>query len=256
MSQPYIQIGSGKLYLNPNAGNLAVNPTPVKPFTLQDVKIDDKGTIKKLLGQNNRPDDTATVDKDGTFEFSMGRKDYGLLNQIWNADVVATGGTSVVVTPATAIPATPFHITPTVPGSGTAAEDLGLVNAANNTQFTKVASGPVAGQYTYAAGVYTFSSADNVSGISVIISMSYTLTAGNTYQVNAQNQGYGPSIEIFIVDDYQPVAGVYSTVRLYAAKVSDVSTSNKRADYAMVDVKGAWFLNAAGRAIDYYSNVG
>ena len=49
---------------------------------------------------------------------------------------------------------------------------LGVVNAANNAAFTKVASGPVAGQYSYAAGVYTFASADNVSGISVIIALS------------------------------------------------------------------------------------
>src|ERR1700744_355512 len=118
----YIQFGSGLLFLNPNAGNLATDPTPVRPFTLQDVKFEQKGKIESLKGQYQYPDDTATGDKDGTFEFSMGRKDYFLLNQIFNADVVAAGGTSVALSPATAIPATPFHITPTIPGSGTIGE--------------------------------------------------------------------------------------------------------------------------------------
>ncbi len=255
---PYIQIGSGLLFLNPNAGNLATNPTPVKPFTLQDVKIDAKGTIKELMGQYQWPDDTAVVDKKGTFEFSMGRKDWQLIQQIFNADTTATGGTSVAVSPATAIPASPYTITPTIPGSGTASEDLGVVNAATNAPFIKVTSAPAAGQYSYSAGVYTFSSADHTSGISVIIAMSYTITTpGTTFQINNQTQGYGPAFEAFIVDNYQPASSsIYSAVRLYAAKISDVSITNKRADYAMVDLKGSFFANSSGQVLAAYSNVG
>lgn len=254
----FIQFGSGLLFLNPNAGNLATNPTPVRPFTLQDVKIDSKGKIEELKGQNQYPDDTAVGDRSGTFEFSMGRQDYFLLNQIVNADVQAAGGNSVTLTPATAIPTTPFQITPTVPGSGTFLKDLGVVNAANNQPFERLASGtPGAGQYTVAAGVYTFSSADNVSGISVIIAFAYSLVStGATFEVNNQLQGYGPSFEAFLVDTYQPQSGVYSAVRLYAAKISDVSKDNKRSGYSMLALKGSFYAAPSGRVIDLYSNVG
>lgn len=256
MGQPFIQFGSAQLYLNPNAGNLAVNPTPVRPFTTQDVKVGMKGKIESLRGQFQYPDDTATGDKDATFEFGIGRQDFNFLNQIFNADIVSTGGTSAASSPATAIPATPFHITPTIPSSGTWSGDLGVYNVANNNQFAKVASGPIAGQYSVSAGVYTFASADNVSGISVVIAFEYTTTTGNTYQVNNQTQGWGPQIEVVFAESYQPQAGVYSVVRLYAAKISDVDFDYKRSGYGMVSCKGSYFANSAGKVADFYSNVG
>ncbi len=258
--QPYIQFGSGILLLNPNAGNLVTNYTPVKPLTIQDVKIEQKGKIESLLGQNQYPDDTATGDKTGTFEFAMGRNDYFLLNEIFNADTVATGGTSVVYNEVHAIPATPYQITPTPPGSGTFATDLGVTVTLNNQEMVRLPSGtPAAGQYTVTAGVYLFSAADHTSALSVAISYSYTLAAGNTYQINNQVQGYGPAFEAYLVETYEPVGAagsyVYSVVRLYAAKISDVSKDNKRSGYSMIGLKGSYYASANGRVIDFYSNV-
>lgn len=246
----YFQLGSGLLYLNPNAGNLVTNPTAVKPFTIQDIKFDQKGTIKELMGQSQYPDDTGAVDKKGTFEFSMGRKDYFLANQIFNADVVAAGGTSVVTNESHSASA-PVTVAP--PGSGTWATDLGVSFSSNNFQLTRIPSGtPATGQYTAAAGVYTFAAADTAK--TVLISFAYTLaSAGSTFQVNNQTQGWGPQFEAYIVDVYQPVSSVFNVVHLYACKINDISYNNKRADYAMVDLKGAFFAAANGRVIDFYS---
>jgi hypothetical protein len=257
----YFQFGSGDLYLNPNAGNLAANPTPVRPFTIQDVKIESKGKIESLRGSLQYPDDTATGDKDGTFEFSMGRVDYFLMNQIVNADVVAVGGVSVAVDTVT-IAAT---VTPTFPATGTFKEDLGvtwIVPGATQPQQMKLATGtPTTGEYTEALGVYTFAAADVTTGGTVSIACAYAQTTiGATYQVNNQSQGYGPAFEAFIVDKYQGVtstgAPVYSCVRLYAAKTSDVGKDNKRSGYSMVSLKGAFFASPSGRVIDYFSNNG
>lgn len=257
MPTPFIQFGAGIVYLSPVSGNLAVNPTPVRPFTIQDVKISlGKGKIESLRGQYQYPDDTATGDKDGTFEFQMGRIDFNFLNQTFNADTTTTGGTSVVSSPITAIPATPFHITPTIPGSGTWTADLGVYNANGYNQFTRVASGPTAGQYSVSAGVYTFSSADNVSGISVVIAFSFNVTTGSTYQVNNQTQGWGPVCEMFIQETYQPVNGIFSAIHLLAAKISDADLDNKRSGYGMVSIKGSYYAGSTGRVADYYTNVG
>jgi hypothetical protein len=249
------------LYLRPNAGNLAASPTPVKPFTIQDVKLGMKGKIEMLRGQNQYPDDTATGDKDGTFEFSMGRKDYFLLNQIFNADTVTVGGTSVALDSNVTILAT---LTPTYPASGTFAEDLGVTwfkpGATTPIQMPLGSSTPAAGSYYQTGGAYSFNAADVTTGGTVTIACSYTQTTiGSTFQVNNQGQGFGPAFEAFIVDQYQPVMSssipIYSAIRLYAAKISDVEMDNKRSGYATCSLKGSYYASANGRVIDLYSNV-
>lgn len=258
MNAPYIQFGSGLIFLNPNAGNLAAAPAPVKPFTIQDVKIEQKGKIEMLRGQNQYPDDTATGDKDGTFEFSMGRKDYYLLNQIFNADVVTVGGTTVAPNELHAIGAS-IVIVP--PSSGTFVEDLGVTW--NGKVMIPVTTPTNTGEYhcAQATGTYTFLAADVTAAGNVMISYAYSqTTVGFTYQVNNQVQGYGPAFEAFVVDTYQPkgtgAAPIFSAVRLYAAKISDVGLmDNKRSGYAMVSLKGSYYAAASGRVIDLYSNV-
>jgi hypothetical protein len=256
VGQPFIQFGSGLLFLNPNGGNLATNPTPVRPFTIQDFKLGQKAKIEALRGQSQWPDDTAAGDKDGTFEFQVGRFDFGMINQIYHADTTMSGGQSIVVAPATAIPNTPFQITPTLPGSGTLPVDLGVYNAANNAQFLKVVGTPAAGQYAVASGVYTFASADHASGISVVIASGYTTTTGATYEVNNQTQGWGPAVELWVQETYQPQSGIFSVVHVYASKIDDASFDNKRSGYGMVSVKGSFYAASTGRVVDYFSNVG
>lgn len=253
----YIQFGSGRLFLNPNAGNLALNPTPLKALTIQDVSVDISGDIKELKGSSQFPDDVATGDKKGSGKFSMGRKDLSMFNQIFFADTVSTGGISVVADEPHSVPAlTTFTITIAPPNTGVFTTDLGVVNALTGRAYEKVATGPVTGEYSVnvSTGVYTFAAAD--AGFAVTISYSYTTTTGATYQVNNQNLGYGPQIEMYLVDTYQPVSGLYSVIHLYAAKVSKISIGNKRADYSMPEVDFSYFQNAAGRVIDMYSNVG
>jgi hypothetical protein len=250
----YLQFGSGRLYVNPNAGNLATNPTPLQGLTIQDVSIDISGDIKELKGASQFPDDTAVADKKGSGKFSIGRKDLTMFNQIFFADTVATGGTSVSPNEAHNVPAsTPFTVTVTPPSTGTFETDLGVVYQATGKELQKLTTGtPTTGQYTVSAGVYTFASAD--TGLAVLISYSYTLTAtGALYQVNNQLLGYGPQCEFFLVDQYQPVSGVYNVIHLYAAKVNKITIGNKRADYSIPEVDFMFFQSASGRVIDMYS---
>jgi len=256
-AQPYIQFGSALIWINPNSGNLATNPTPVKPYTIASLEIDQSADTKELRGQSQFPDDTARSDIKSTFKFSMGRTDYFLLNQAVYADVTTTGGISVSPNEAHTIPTTPFQVTVAPPSSGVFSSDLG-VQLASLGNLTKVASGPTTGQYSVdpATGIYTFAAAD--VGLHVLISYSYTLTAGNTYQLNNQVQGYSPQIEFWAVETYSKASAgtnavVPSVVRIYAAKIGKVSFPYKRNDYKMVDIEGGYFASANGRVIDYYA---
>ncbi len=253
----YIQFGSGLLWFNPISGNLAVNPTPTRGLTIQDVEIDFSADLKELRGQKQYPDDVAKGDIKSTFKFGVGRVDLNFLNQCYFADTVSAGGVAVSESAVTAIPATPFMITPTFPGSGTFATDLGVRDANSGFEFARVTGTPTAGQYAVTAGVYLFSSADHVSGISVIISSSYTVvSAGATYQVNNQVMGYGPAIELYISNKYQLASGVPNSLRLYQAKIGKCNIKEKRADYTMIDVDGSFYANSADAVAAFYSNNG
>jgi len=256
---PYIQFGAALIFINPNSGNLATNPTPVKPYTIATLEIDQAADIKELRGQSQYPDDTARSDIKPTFKFSMGRTDYFLLNQAIYADVTVAGGTSVSPNEAHTVPAVSTYIvTIAPPGTGTFGEDLG-VQYAGLGNLEKVASGPVQGQYSVviATGVYTFAAAD--ASANILISYSYTLaTAGNTYQINNQVQGYSPQIEFWAVETYSKASAgtnlvTPSCVRIYAAKIGKVTFPYKRNDYKMVDCEGIYFASANGRVIDYYA---
>lgn len=67
-----------------------------------------------------------------------------------------------------AIPATPFQITTALPWYNDVSVTI------NGVAATKVTGTPTAGQYAVSSGVYTFASADNVSGKTAVINYGFT----------------------------------------------------------------------------------
>ena len=97
------------------------------------------------------------------------------------------------------VPATPFQLTPTLPGSGTWLNDLGVRNT-SGTNYTRVASAPVTGQYSVSAGVYTFAAAD--TGLALLISSEYSAaTGGIIVPMTNQLMGYSPSFSVILYND-------------------------------------------------------
>lgn len=64
----------------------------------------------------------------------------------------------------------PYTITPTT--DGYASVDRGVANASTNVAYALVGSAPVAGQYSFASGTYTFNASD--TGKSVVMSYDYS----------------------------------------------------------------------------------
>ncbi|MGH6967576.1 MAG: hypothetical protein ACREEN_00530 [Stellaceae bacterium] len=145
--------------------------------------------------------------------------------------------------PATAIPTTPYTITPTVPDTGTFDTDLGVVNAATFEPMTLVTGTPTAGQYAQAAGVYTFSSADETSGISVIISFAYKHTASGGQTIVYANQPIGAS-PTFQLDYYTLLYGAGYYVRFFNAISTKLNMQHKLTDFAMPEIDFDFFVNA------------
>lgn len=220
--------------------------TPVNIGFINEFSLDISFETKQLFGQNQY----ALLAARGTAKSTGKMKPATLSGQALNT--VLLGGTWVTGTqydaaasPSTAIPTTPFHITPTVPNTGTWNSDLGVVNAATSVPMTLVASGPTAGQYSVAAGVYTFSSADQVSGISVIMNFSYTYTAGalGQNQVIVNNPiGTTPTFQL----DYKSnLYGATYYLRLFQAIGGKAAFNHKITDFVMPEYDFDFFANPA-----------
>jgi hypothetical protein len=170
--------GSGFLMATPTQdsfGNPISNPSPVMFAIMQEISLDYSAETKKLFGQKQFPVDVAR----GKIDISGKVKYAGIFAQQYNSvffGQTLTAGLSGAVadTVGAVIPATPFTITPTPPGSGTFVSDQGVFGT-NGIPYTRVASAPATGQYSLAAGVYTFAAAD--TGKKVYINYTYTSTA-------------------------------------------------------------------------------
>lgn len=219
--------------------------TPFNVGYVNELSIDMSFDTKELYGQNQFPLVVArgTAKTSGKIKAATrsGRALNMLLGGTW------TTGTQygLIQTAATPIPTTPFTITPVVPNSGTFDHDCGVVNAATGAPLNLVTSAPAAGQYSVAAGVYTFSSADQVAGISVKISYVYHWTTGATgqYQIIQNNLiGTTPTFQL----DYSTILyGAEYLVTLYACIMSKDSLSHKVSDFGMPEYDFEFFSNAA-----------
>jgi len=220
--------------------------TPVNIGYINEFSMDETFTVKELYGQNQ----WALLAARGTAKSTGKMKPAVMSGQALNSMVLAgtwTAGTQydAASSAATPIPATPFTITPVVPGSGTWNSDLGVVNAATSNPLTLVTGTPAAGQYSVAAGVYTFSSADNVSGISVIITFSYKQTTAPGQSMTWLNQPLGQGTPTFQLDYKTALYGATYYVRLYQCICTKWTMAHKLEDFAMPEYDFAFFANAA-----------
>lgn len=225
--------GSGLLWGTPQqdaSGNAISNPTPVLFGTMQDVSVDMSFDLKELYGQTQFP--VALGRGKGKIEGKahIASINGAMLNSIFYGQTMNSGGLADVHdTTGAAIPGTPYQITPTVPNSGTWSADLG-VRHADGTALTRVASAPTTGQYSVAAGVYTFAAAD--TGVTVYIDYQYTYTSTTAKNSNVASlvMGYAPA---FRADLQIPYAGKQLVLTLYWCIGSKISFATKLDDFTI-----------------------
>jgi len=237
--------GPGILFLTRTDGGDA---TPFNVGYINEFSLDMSFDVKDLYGQNQFP----LLSARGTAKCTGKMKAATLSGKALNTLLIGgtwTAGTQydIAATASTAIPTTPFQITPTPPSSGTFNSDLGVTNAATGEPLTLVTGTPAAGQYAVASGVYTFASADNVSGVHVIINYSYTFTTSATGQSQTWNNTQIGTTPTFQVDYKTTLYGATYFVRLFNAICSKTSFGHKLSDFMMPEYDFNFFANAANQ---------
>lgn len=229
-------------------GAAVANPSPQQFGVLQNVTLDASFDLKSLFGQNQFPVAVGRGKGNITGKAQFAQLNGALLNGLFFGQTVTAGIIgNVIDTTGAAIPGTPYQITPTVPGSGTWSRDLG-VRDSNGVPMTRVASAPATGQYSVAAGVYTFASADTTKV--VFISFQYTATSTTAKKSTVSNvlMGYAPA---FQVDLFLPYQGKQLVLTLPYAVGSKMSFATKQDDFTVPEFDFTAFADASGNVMTW-----
>lgn len=238
--------GVGQVAVVPSGAN----PTPVQIGVIKDVTLDISMTVKELRGAYQFPVDVARAA--GTIS---GKGKFAQIGSGTMAAVLATTASAGMkigaTTASTNIPTTPFTITPSVGGGGgTFFEDLGVINASTGVAMKRVASAPATGEYSVAAGVYTFAAAD--TGVAVIISYSYAPSGSTGWTVTYTNQLMGAST-VFSLSLFNSFRSKNYGFRLPQVTIPKLAFAMKQDDYTDMDFDFNAFADSAGKVIDFFS---
>lgn len=239
--------GAGALWGTPLTdafGNAISNPTPVLFGVLQDVSVDLSADIKELYGQNSFAEAVARGKTKIQGKAKFGRINGLLLNSLFFGQTVTSGGLADVYDTTGVAAAT--SITPTIPNSGTWAQDLGVRDSTGNPM-TRVGSAPTVGQYSVAAGVYTFNAAQTGT---VFISYQYTYTSTTAKKSTVANvqMGYAPS---FQCDLMSPYSGEQTTLTLFKCIANKLTLATKLDDFLIPEFDFSAFANGAGQVLQW-----
>lgn len=234
--------GAGNVYLVPSGSN----PTPLEVGTLQEVSLDFSFESKELYGNKQFPVMVARGKGKITGKAKSGAFRGGLISSILSGATSATGR-HIGAVEVSAVPTTPFAIT--VTHSANFADDLGVVDVASGTSMTRVAATPATGEYSVAAGVYTFAAAD--TGKSVQISYAYTDAAtGKTISYSNQLMG-AQSIYTLSLYNTNPDGSKFG-MKLMQVVFPKLAMGWKNDDFTMPDLDINAFADSTGKVLEAY----
>jgi hypothetical protein len=191
---PMHQFGSGSMYGSTLQGGVLV---PRKFGALQDIAIDISYAKKKLFGQQQFAIVMARGQGAITGKAKFANINAAMFNDLFFGQSTATGQQIPIFSELGTIPTTPFQVT--VANSATWLSDGGAIDTTTGLSMTRVASAPTTGQYSVAAGVYTFAAADVAHGVA--IDYVYTVAgSGVTTTLINQQAGTTPNFKgVFVM---------------------------------------------------------
>jgi hypothetical protein len=230
--------GSGVLIGTPSGGS------PINFGLAQEVTLNIATTTKPLFGQNNFPVAIGSGTRKMSGKAKLARISGQALGNLFFGISPGAGGVQTQFGETTSVPAVSPFTYSTVFHS-TFVADQGVVYATTGLPMKAVAASPTVGQYTVAAGVYTFSSAD--AGAAVLISYSYSVT-GSGESIAVVSQPIGPSItfsaNLFATD---PTTGKQFSLLLYNCVAEKLAFGTKLEDFMLPELDFQCFANAAGQ---------
>jgi hypothetical protein len=227
-------------------GNILATPQPVQFGALQDVSVDISFDSKLLYGRGQFAIDAARGKGKIAIKPKFAQVNGALMNNLFFGQTTTAQlvGDFDDLTGA-AIPAAPSTITPTVPSGGAWSSDLG-VRDSNGVPLTRVTAAPTTGQYSVAAGVYTFAAAD--TGKTVYIAFQYTATVAGAKKGNIQSLVMGPAPK-FRCDLSIPYGTKMLTMAFMNCVSSKLTLATKQDDFIVPEMD----IDAIG---DAFGNVG
>ena len=222
------------------------NATPVNFGLVQEVQIDLQFTAKELYGQYQFPVAIARGQGKATGKAKMAQISGLAFNNLFFGGSLASGQLATSFGEAGTVPGAPGY-TVTVANAANWQEDYGVVYAASGLPLSKVASAPSAGQYSVAAGVYTFNAAD--ASKPVLISYTYTI-AGTGQLLTLANplMGTTPTFQAQLYTSFQ---GKPCNVKLFNCVSTKLAFATKLEDFVIPELDFDIFANAAGNVLQW-----
>ncbi len=222
------------------------NATPVNFGLVQDVTINQTANFKTIHGQYSYPLAGGRGMIKTTGKARVARISGLAFANLFYGVTPATGQIATAFAEAGTVPAvTPFTIT--VANSATFVDDNGVVYAATGLPFKKVASAPILGQYSVAAGVYTFAAVD--ASAAVLITYTYTIAAsGQKLVITNPLLGTTPTFSALFYTTFQNQP---TTLKLNACSCSQLNFGTKLEDFNIPEFDFECFADAANNVMTW-----
>ncbi|MGO9008164.1 MAG: hypothetical protein ACLQIQ_00085 [Beijerinckiaceae bacterium] len=222
------------------------NSTPINFGLVQEVTLDETSSVKELYGQYQRPLAIARGTIKTTGKAKVARISGLAFANLYYGTTPAAGQTATSFAEAGTIAASSPYIV-TVANSATFVADQGVVYATSGLPLTKVASSPATGQYSVAAGVYTFNAGDE--GKNVLVTYTYTISAtGQKLTIANQLLGTTPTFQALFYTSFQ---GQNVTLTLNNCTSSKLSFGTKLEDFVLPEFDFACFPDSSGNVMTW-----
>lgn len=176
--------------------------------------------IEKIFGGNSLyPFDTMDKERTATVKFTNNEFDADILAALSGATVTRAGSTEVQISKESGTIPGSVSYTVTLAKAATAVTATDHVYYADTgVEFTRVASGPTAGQYSISSGVLTFAAAD--ASKAIYVDYRYTVTDGDLASI--LTTGTIPVCQINYVVPYKDKSGnnMKMTITIFKAKAT------------------------------------
>jgi hypothetical protein len=221
------------------------NATPLNFGLIQDVTIDESATTKALMGQYQRPIAIARGGIKSTGKAKVARISGLAFANLFYGVALTAGQIATSFAEAGTIGASPYQAT--VANSATFVDDGGVNYTLTGLPLTLVASAPAAGQYSVAAGVYTFSAADTGKG--VLINYTYTISStGQKFTVANQLLGTTPTFKAKFYTTFQ---GNPVSLQINNCVSSKFGFGTKLEDFTLPEFDFEFFADASNNVMTW-----
>jgi hypothetical protein len=237
--------GVGFASFTPFGSNAAGQPTPTQFLTLQDISVEFSFTEKPLIGQLSFPVAVARGEGKIAIKVKYARIGLKTLNDSLFAGTVASGETNIAINEAHTA-ASSVAITP--PNSGTYGSDNGVLDAVGDPMIL-VAATPAVGQYSEAAGTYTFNAGQTGT---LLISYSYTVTTGYSVAVPNKPMGQSPQCKLWVANSNWTNN---LAILVPAVVFTKLTLPQKNTDWTLVDSEGSAYADSSGNVSYLYADL-